>query len=280
MNPVRSLRNIRIRKKNKKVKPPAGQMTFLEHLGELRGRLIWSCLAIVVGTSFGFIFSRDLVDIFISLKRYASPDTDFINTQLAQGFTVYFQVSIFAGLLLSSPVIVYQLIAFLAPALEPENNPGDSGYEVEMRWIKSVKRIMIITIPMIVLFFAGGVLFCYYIVVPPAVHFLTTFPQGQFRQTLTVPDFVNTISKILFWTGIIFEIPIMMFALAKLKIVSWKKFLSWWKFAIVISLVISALVNPSPEPVMQILIAGPVMGLYLLGVLFARFAVDKNVKPS
>ncbi len=260
------------RDKPKKIKPAAGQMTFFEHLGELRMRLIWSALAVAVGTSVCFVFSRDLVDLFIALAKTANPKVEIITTQLLQNFSVFLMVSVYAGIAMASPVIVYHLIAFLAPALEPESLPGQPGYEQELKLLKSIKRSLIIVIPAVAIFFVAGVAFAYYIFLPPAVKFLTNFPGDQIKPTLIVTSYVGDISKIMFWTGIVFEIPIVMFAVAKARIVTWKKFLSLWKFAIIISLVISAFINPSPEPVTQLVIAGPVMGLYLLGILFARFA--------
>jgi sec-independent protein translocase protein TatC len=124
----------------------------------------------------------------------------------------------------------------------------------------------------VVVFFVGGVVFCYYFVLPPAIHFLTTYGADQFTPTLTAMDYITTLTKVMFWTGVVFQIPIIMFGLAKAQIVGWKKFLSWWKFAIILSLVLSAFINPSPDPLFQLVVAGPIFGLYLLGILFARFA--------
>ncbi|MEI7556400.1 twin-arginine translocase subunit TatC [Candidatus Chlorohelix sp.] len=275
MNIVQTVRKLRLpgrKDKSKKPKVQAGQMTFLEHLAELRSRLIWVTLSVMLGTGATLSFSHDIVGLFIELGKEANPKINFINTELVHGFSVYFYVSIYAGILLSSPIIVYHLIAFLAPALEPETEPGQIGYENEVKMLRGIKRALIVSIPMVAIFFVSGVVFCYYFVLPPAIKFLTTFGADQFTPTLTAMSYITTVTKVMFWTGVVFEIPIVMYALAKAQIVKWKSFVKWWKFAIVFSLVISAFINPSPDPVMQLMIAGPIMGLYLLGILFARFA--------
>ncbi len=247
-------------------------MTFMEHLGELRTRLIWSVLAVAIGTGISFLYSRDLVNLFISLGKAANSKVEFTYTELLQSFSLYFVVSVYAGLLLASPVIVYHVIAFLAPALEPETRPGEAGHEEEVKVLNRIKRNLIVIIPGVAIFFAAGVTFSYYLLLPPAIRFLTHFPEDEIKPFLTATSFVGTITKIMFWTGVTFEIPIIMYAFAKTKIVTWKKLLGWWKFAIILSLIISAFINPNPDPISQLIIAGPVMLLYLLGVVFARLA--------
>src|SRR5947209_4664504 len=115
-------------KKEKKPKPVASQMTFFEHLGELRNRLMWSAVAVVITTAISWYFSGDLLNAFIDRAKIEKADVHFISTELVQNFSVYFELSLQAGLLLASPILVYHVLAFLAPALEPEAQPGETGY--------------------------------------------------------------------------------------------------------------------------------------------------------
>lgn len=255
-------------RKPKKPPTPAGQMTFFEHLGELRNRLIWSALAVMAGSVIGFINSRDLIEIF---RVLAQPQKLVTLTAFDQ-FGVYMNISIYVGLLLASPVIVYHVMAFLAPALEPEGAEGTPEYEQELKALKSVKRSLWFFIPFVAVSFAIGVAFAYYLIVPAAFRFLLNFSQGQIEAILDAKKFISDVTKVLFWSGVVFELPIIMFLLAKTKIAPYKRLLHWWKWALVLSLVAAAFITPSPEIVSQAIIAVPVFCLYWLGVLMARFA--------
>jgi sec-independent protein translocase protein TatC len=181
-------------------------------------------------------------------------------------------LSIYAGLLLSSPFVVYQIMAFLAPALEPELPPGSAGYEEELKLLKSIRRSIWMFIPFVVVSFVAGILFAYYLVEPAAIHFLYNFNEGVYNNQIDANKFIGFTSKIMFWTGLTFELPIFMFMLAKIGLVNWKRMVKWWRFAIVISFAIGAVISPSPDPFNQTIVAVAVFGLYWLGVLLARFA--------
>lgn len=267
-------------RKPQKPEATAAQMTFFEHLGELRTRLIWSSLAIIVCTAVAWYFHKELAAAYFDLAREpieriagaGKPKPEFVNLALVSGFTLYFEVALYAGLLLASPVLVYHILAFLAPALEPESQPGEVGHDEEVRLLKSVRRSVVFFIPLVAVFFLAGIAFAYYLVLPRAVDFLLAFGADQFRATLDVKPYIGTMSRIMFWSGLVFELPIIMFLLAKLRVVNWKKMAGFWKYALVLSLVAAAFITPSPDILSTAIISGPVFGLYWLGVLFARFA--------
>lgn len=267
-------------KPEKPKKPAATEMTFFEHLGELRSRLIWSCLVIVISTAASWVFHKDLYRAFEDLfrgpaeevARRGFPKPELIVTDVVNSFGIYFELALYAGMLLASPVIVYHVLAFMAPALEPETRPGETGHEDEVKMLKAIKRSLIFFIPLVAVFFLIGIAFAYYLVIPRAIQFLLGFSEGQFTSLIDAKKFIGQMSKIMFWSGLVFEMPIIMFLLAKLQIVNWKKLAGWWKWALVMSLVIAAFITPSPDLFSQAIIAIPVFGLYWLGVLFARFA--------
>lgn len=262
--------------KVKKVQTPAGQMTFFEHLAELRTRIVVCAIAVVITTSISFYFSRDLVQLFLDLGKGANvpgkPPIEFVITSIIGNFTIYFNVALITGLLLASPMIVYHLLAFLAPALEPESQPGEVGYDAELKLLNSIKRSLWFFIPGLVFSFAIGVVFAYYLVLPPSLRFLLNFTEGQFTALPTGENLVSICTKVMFWTGLIFELPLIMFLVARLQIVNWKRMAKFWKVALVLSLVVAAFVNPSPDVATQFIFSIPIYGLYWLGVLLARFA--------
>lgn len=259
-------------KKVKQPKPVATEMTFFEHLGELRNRLMWASLAVVITTAIAWFFNRDLLNAFLDLAKRNFPTVKFINTDVTQSFGIYFELSLQAGLLLASPILVYHVLAFMAPALEPETKPGEAGHEEELKMLGSIRRSLVFFIPLIALFFLAGIAFAYYLVLPPALRFLLGFGEGQFDTLPNVKTYVGLCAKVMFWAGLVFELPMIMFLLAKIRILTWKKMAGWWKWALVLSLVAAAFITPSPEILSQAIISIPVFGLFWLGVLFARFA--------
>jgi sec-independent protein translocase protein TatC len=266
--------------KPQKVKTPAAQMTFWEHLGELRNRLVWSSLAIAICTGIAWFFHSDLIQAFKDLAQgpineiaaQGKTKPEFVTTNIVNNFSIYFEVSLYAGLLLASPVLVYHILAFMAPALEPETQPGEPGYEDEVRLLKAIRRSLIFFIPLVALFFLAGVAFAYYLVLPSAIKFLLGFGADQFVPLIEAKTFISQMSKIMFWSGLVFELPIFLFLLAKIRIVTWRSLVRFWKWALVLSLVVAAFITPSPDIFNQALISIPVYGLFWLGVLFARFA--------
>ncbi len=266
--------------KPKKAKTPAAQMTFFEHLGELRNRLVWSSLAIAICTTVTWFFHKELLQAFIDLARDPMNDiaartgkkSDFVNLNVVNGFSIYFELALYAGLLLASPVLVYHILAFMAPALEPESQPSDPGYAEEVRLLKSIRRSLVFFIPLVALFFLVGIAFAYYLVLPAAIKFLLGFGADQFVTTPDLKVYIGQMSKIMFWSGLVFELPIFLFLLAKIRVVTWRKLAAFWKWALVLSLVVAAFITPSPDIFNNLIISIPVYGLYWLGVLFARFA--------
>ena len=267
-------------KPKKQPKPSAAQMTFFEHLAELRNRLTFSAIAVVICTVVGWYFSDSIVQAFKDLAKPAIDDlarqgyksTGFVFLSATAGFALNFQVALYAGLLLASPFIVYHILAFMAPALEPELLPTDPGYESELKTLKSIRRSLIFFIPLVAVFFVTGIAFSYYLVLPSGLKFLLEFGKDQAATLLDFKVFVDGMSRVMFWSGLVFELPMIMFLLAKIRVVTWKKLAGWWKFALVLSLVVAAFITPSPDLLSQAVVSVPVFGLFWLGVLFARFA--------
>ena len=171
-------------------------------------------------------------------------------------FMTTFKIAILGGLALALPVILYQVIAFVWPALI---------YESERRWV-------FVIVPSATVFFVTGMLFCYYFLLPFALKYLLSFGGGIAAPLPALSDLISFITNLMFWIGVVFETPLVVFFLAKLHIVTYQKLKSMWKVAFLISAAVGAVITPTPDPFNMLLVAVPIFLLYLIGVFLARFA--------
>ena len=227
-----------------------------QHLLELRRRLIFSAAAIVVGVVIAFYFNKEIIEL---LKRPADdlgPATGgqpgLVAVELTENLAVSMKVALMGGLVLAFPVILYQIVMFVAPGLT-----------------SSERRYLLIFMPGVMLAFAGGVAFGYSVLIPPAINFLLGWHDDVATPLIRVSNYVGIIVRLLFWMGVVFETPVVMFLLAKLGIVSWRGFVRWRRYWIVTAFIIGAIITPTIDPVNQALVAGPLIVLYELGILLA-----------
>jgi len=165
------------------------------------------------------------------------------------------KVSFVGGFILAMPVILYQVIMFVAPGL--------TGRE---------KRYLLGFMPGVVLAFVAGVAFAYFVLTPPALHFLLTFGGGLATPLIRVSNIVNLMLRLMFWMGIAFETPILMYLLAQLGIVNARMLGRFRRYWVVVAFILGAIITPTVDPVNQALVAVPLLVLYELGVLLARVA--------
>ena len=241
------------------------QLSLREHLQELRRRLLICVIALVLGTCVAFAFWEDAVEL---LKRPAQELNDgqgvtLIATQVTESLTTSFKVSLFGGLILAFPVILYQVVRFVAPGL--------TGQE---------KRYLLLFIPGAVLAFAGGIAFGYYILTPQALPFLISFSDNVAEPLIRISSYVDVMLRFLFWMGVVFETPLVMVLLARLGIVPARAFSRFRRFWLVIAFIIAAVITPTFDPINQVLVAIPLLVLYELGILLARLAGRRGPAPS
>ncbi|MEE9179553.1 MAG: twin-arginine translocase subunit TatC [Vicinamibacteria bacterium] len=233
-----------------KLGPPPAKMTFLEHLDELRRRIIISLLAVVIAFALCFTFAKQIFDFLMGPLRAAlPPGGELIATAVPEIFLLYLKMSFFAGIFLASPIILSQVWLFVAPGL----------YRNEKRY----------AVPFIFLgtgFFLGGASFGHFVVFPYAAHFLTTFGGDSIDILLTVSLVFGFYSKFILGMGLVFEIPTLVFVLARMGLVTpgflWAKF----KYAVLLIFVTAAIITPTPDVVTQSLLAIPMIGLYILSI--------------
>ena len=235
-------------------------MTVLEHIEELRFRLFISAAFVVIGLGVSVFFGNDII-VFLSKPAEArSEDFELQFIEPFELFVTYFRVSLLGGLILGMPMIVYQGLRFVSPGLDAN----------ERRWLHA-------TVAGTFVLFLGGVAFAYYIALPPALDFLLDFSGGEIaRPDIRVGSYVDFVTRLLFWTGVSFQTPLIVMYLARFGIVSARQLLRWWRFAIVGAFVVAAIVTPTIDPVTQSLVAGPIIVLYFLGIILAVFVQPRR----
>lgn len=235
-------------------------MTILEHLQELRRRLMICTAALVVALAASFYPLTQWAMTWLTRPaRSKVPNFHLIFTGPLEFWTTFFQVSLLLGLTIAMPVLIWQLLAFVGPGLT----------RTEKRW----------TYPIVLgasAMFVFGCLFAYYIEMPPALNFLLTPPGGVPAEPfISVSKYFSFATRLMLVTGLVFETPLVVMGLAKVGVVHSRLLLRWWRFAFVGAFVVSAVVTPSIDPITQTLVAVPMIVLYFFGIALARL-VEKN----
>jgi sec-independent protein translocase protein TatC len=233
-----------------------GEMTLLDHLQELRSRVTWASGAVLVGMAIFFVppIGFATIEFLLEPAREQSPTFEAQAITPLENLVTYFRVALMGGIALGMPMLVYQTLRFVTPALTPQ----------EKRWIYP----LVITAT---LAFVGGMAFAYFIVLPPAYKFLFEFGSSFATPTPTITSYMDLTLRLIVILGLVFELPIFIMGLARLRVVHWRKLLGWWRFAIIGAFVVSAIATPTIDPITQSLIAGPMVILYFLGIGLAWF---------
>ena len=241
------------------------EQTLLQHLGELRRRVFICVVAVLVGSAVSFAFFEQIIDILVEPAKDLDLGTggELIYTEVTELLTTAIKVSFVSGLILASPILVYQGVMFVAPGL--------TGRE---------KRYLFGFMPAVVLAFGGGVAFAYYILTPPALHFLLTFGGDVATPLIRISNIINLMIRLLFWMGLAFETPLVMYLLASLGIVSARGLSRFRRYWVVVAFILAAIITPTVDPVNQALVAGPLLVLYEVGILLARIAGRSRGKFS
>jgi sec-independent protein translocase protein TatC len=228
-----------------------GVMTLGEHLIELRDRLIHTAIAVVITCAICGVFIERIMGILTGMAG----DTRLLALAPTEMFITYFKVAVFSGIALAMPVIIYELLAFLAPALT-----------------KKEKKYIFLAIPFVMIAFVCGLIFGYYIVIPSALRFLLHFGESYADIRPSMGEYFSFITTFLLAVGLVFETPIVIFFLAKLNIVSVKRLTKMRKFVVLGVFVVAAIITPTPDPFNQIIVAVPMYLLFEIGILLARLA--------
>ena len=228
------------------------KMSFLEHLEELRKRLIYSLVALAVAFLACWHFAdRIFAELERPLTKFLPAGEKLVYTRLTEPFVLYMKVAFYAGIFLASPFLLMQLWLFISPGL----------YSRERRYAAPF-------IIMATLFFVSGGYFGYRVLLPATCGFFIETGH-QFQQMIKADEFFSFASTIVLASGLVFETPILIFFLARIGIVTPAFLMQKGKYAIVIAFIVAAIVTPTPDMVTQTALAVPMIALYYLGVLIA-----------
>jgi len=235
------------------------EMTFFEHLGELRKRILFSIGYILVFFMLSWAF---VDDIYYWLSRpvlqFLPQDYKLAYTSLTDPFMMYVKLSFISGLFLASPFIFHQLWKFITPAL-----------------YKNEKKMVIPFVFFTSLFFISGGAFGYYFVFPWACKFFLEIGQ-DFNAIITIQEYFTLAFRVLLGIAVVFELPVLSFLLAKLGILSSRFLIKNFKYAIVLIFILAAIITPTPDMITQSMFALPMMALYLLSIFIAKVVEPKD----
>jgi sec-independent protein translocase protein TatC len=241
-----------------------GRMGFLEHLDELRKRIIRSCLAIGAGMLVAFFFVDRIGDFILAPTLRTLPAGDaLIITRPGEGFAFYLDIALIGGLVLSAPFVAYQLWRFIAPGL----------YAKEKKF--AVPFVALTTIGSI-----GGAVFAHYVMFPATIGFLAGFHSPAMRFTPRVEDTFDLYKMLLIGMVVVFQIPTVVFFLTKMRMVTARFLWRHVKYAVLIAFVAAAALTPSTDPWNQAIFAVPILGLYLISIGIAWMAGPRRSKPA
>jgi sec-independent protein translocase protein TatC len=226
-------------------------MSIWGHIDELRKRLFVAVIALVVTTGISFAVVPYLLD-FITVPVGGIENLQSI--EITENIGVFMRISLLSGFLFAFPVVLSQILLFIAPGLE-----------------KNEKRWIIIVIPIATFLFLSGAAFAYYVMLPVAIPYLINFLGVPTTPRLL--SYIKFTTSMIFWLGIGFELPIVVFALAKFRLVTPHTLLKQWRIAIVIIAVLAAAITPTVDPVNMLILMLPLFLLYLISVLFAFIAI-------
>ena len=258
-------------------------MPLREHFRELRSRVLVCMIALLVGTAVSFYFYEEIFAFLLKPAQYAATVESLnplhfyrqifrdvfnpseatvvneafkpVRTEITEFLSITVRISLLGGFVLALPVILYNAIRFVAPGLTPRE-----------------RTILFSFLPAALLAFVAGMAFGYFVMIPPALSFLIGFGSEVADPFIRISNIVNVMVRLLFWLGLSFETPLVMYVLAVLGVVSGRAFARFRRFWLVAAFVIAAAITPTIDPLNQAIVAGPLILLYEVGVLLARLA--------
>lgn len=225
------------------------RMTLLEHLVELRMRLIRAGLALIAGIIAGIVLTRPFLELLVSPLGENRPQS----LRPAENIMVYFKVDLILGLVLAMPVIIYQIFAFIMPGLTPR----------ERRYVIGISLAAAVL-------FGLGVGFASLVMLPFTLSYLQSFLSDLIVPSYSIEYYISFVTHFVFYVGLSFELPLIIAALARLGILSPKQLSKGRRYAIVLIALAAAIITPTPDPFNMTLVMLPLLVLYELGIILAR----------
>lgn len=241
----------------------SGSAPLLDHLEELRNRLVISLIYLTVGVGIAWNYRGNILTLLKEPLQYVKSEVHLVALQLTDQFVMSFTLSFWGGLILALPFILHQVWLFVAPGL----------YAQERRW----------AVPFILgagLSFGVGVLFCFRVILPNMVPFLLDFLGGEVTNNLGIASYVGTIVNFLLIFGLVFELPMLALVLTKIGIVNHLMLGRVRRYALVLVLIVAAVITPTVDVLNLMLVAVPMYLLYEIGIIVSRLAAPRQQAPT
>lgn len=227
------------------------EMTLSEHLEDLRSRIVKMCLAVAVGLAGGLFASKPLLRV---IQHRANIQDGFQILSPTEPFTDFMKMALYVAVVIASPIIFYQVIAFISPGMT-----------------RREKRYLLAALPFVTGLFILGAVFAFWIAAPAAFNFLSTFGGGLFKWSPQGQEVISFYQTLMIGLGLAFELPVLMLLLSKLRVLPARKQASLWRYAIVLILIAAAVITPTPDPFNMLLVASPLVVLYGIGLLLGLY---------
>lgn len=236
-----------------------------EHLLELRRRVTWAAASVLVTTVVAFVFHQQILQLLMGPARgFADiPNGKPIYIDLTEFLSVAAKASLVVGIFTSLPFVLYQIVMFIAPGLNPTE-----------------RRYLYALMPVTLIVFVIGAAFGYWVLFPPMVRFLLTFGNDIATPLIRISTYVNLMLTLLFWMGVIFETPVVLFFLAKIGVVTSEFLARQRRWALVAAFVLGAVITPTIDPINQTIVALPIIVLYEVGIWLAKLAQRGRRAPA
>jgi sec-independent protein translocase protein TatC len=242
-----------------------GKMSFLDHLDELRKRIIWALVSVVAGFLIACLFLNQLFDFVIGpMRKLLPPGQQLIYTEPTEALMLYLKIAVIAGILLAAPMVMSQVWLFIAPGL----------YTHE-------KKLAVPFVLLSSVFFIAGAAFAHYVVFPVTWVFMAGFSSDIITFMPRIEPAFSLYMKLVLIFALIFQMPTVVLFLSRLGIITARFLLKNMKYAILIMFIVGAVLSPGTDPVGQVLMAGPMFVLYLISILLAwLFGKKRTVEAS
>jgi sec-independent protein translocase protein TatC len=235
------------------------EMTLAEHLEELRSRIVKTCLGIGAAFVIGLILAKPALEIVRNTANVSKFDVN----EATEPITNYFKIALYIAISIAMPLIFYQAFAFIAPGLT-----------------RKEKRLVYNSLPFVVIFFILGASFAFFLAIPRAFAFLSSFMQDTFDYSPTAGSIFSFYLQVTLGMGAAFELPILMFLLSRINIVSPQRMAKSRRYAMVVVLIAAAIITPTPDPFNMLFVAAPIYLLYELGIIFAKVGYRRAHKEG
>ena len=238
-----------------------------QHLSELKKRLTWSAVVVAIATGVSFVFHQQILTILMAPADGFSETSNYkpIYTELTEFIGIAMKASLLVGIAISLPFLLWQLVRFVTPGLN-----------------SSERRYLYILMPLSTCVFFAGCCFGYFVLFPPAVKFLLSFGSDVATPMIRIGNYVNLMLSLLFWMGIVFELPVVLFFLSRIGVVTPRLLARNRRWAILTAFVLGALITPTLDPVNQCLVAIPIIALYELSIQLSKVGsrIRKKSNPT